>query len=243
MASDEQIGKLEERISKLEGELKAQQKTFRRWLITASVSLFSLGFAAATVVFAFDDFYGGDTPVVLIGGSVTVKAAYKDINLVWNPNGTAYTTTLKHPIDWIVVKQDSSKDYDDAHDKDGGRSSSDIAATRTQVPGKAKGWKVNLYYIAAAGGTESAGPKLSWDSPNSYITLDNNGVPPVPCPGNRRIGYILDCNHHPYPELTRVEVIIIDKNGVSTTTPVPCVDGNNTQFHCRVVLRYRRHPF
>lgn len=227
-------------------EFEKLRIAFRRQLIRTRVISLSLGAllggAGVGIAGSASNFaYQGDTPVVLVGGSVTVKEAYRKINLKWSPSGNGYSTTLKHPIDVIVVKQDSSKDKNDSHEPDGDKSSTDLG-TPVPVPNDAKKWEVDLFTVDA-GGVESAGPKLSWSSLGSNIELDNNGGVLVPCPAsNRRIGYTA-CDNQPYPKFSRVNIIITDKNGANSTTPLTCADSTGSAGHCRIVLRYNLHLF
>jgi hypothetical protein len=87
--------------------------------------------------------HSGDTPVVLIGGSVVVKHGSKDTNQRWTPKHSGeYHTTLAHPITSIVLKKHALPDHDDHHRADDLDPDTDLE--RIDIPGGAS-WKVDIY--------------------------------------------------------------------------------------------------
>lgn len=87
--------------------------------------------------------HSGDTPVILIGGSVVVKHGSKDANQKWTPKHSGeYHTTLAHPIASIALKKYALPDHDDHHRADDLDLNTDLE--RIDIPGGAS-WKVDIY--------------------------------------------------------------------------------------------------
>ncbi len=87
--------------------------------------------------------HSGDTPVVLIGGSVVVKHGSKDKAQTWNPrSGKEYHTASAHPIASIALKKHALPDHDDDHRADDLDHGTDLE--RIDIPGAAS-WKVDIY--------------------------------------------------------------------------------------------------
>jgi hypothetical protein len=178
--------------------------------------------------------HSGDTPVVLIGGSVVVKHGSKDTNQRWTPkhNGE-YHTTLAHPIASIALKKYALPDHDDHHRADDLDSDTDLE--RIDIPAGAS-WKVDIYEQNSD--KHSAISIASAANLGILLTLENEGGSFCEH-SERRIAYSID------PSRTEAglknakiakAVVSVDGKVVGTIHPIDLK--SNTPGICRIVFRY-----
>jgi hypothetical protein len=226
----------EERIEK-PLEQKDQKASMPRILVRS----FYLAAALALLFGAFkivEHFFfaghGGDTPVVLIGGSVTVKQGSKDSKQNWSPHDNGFQTTSAYPIGSVALKQNSAYDPGDGHNDD----DDDPTTDQQAVPvSSAAGWNVGLYTDEG-----NKGPNLIITYvPGSDIQLTlgeyGGNLCPPDKPG-RRIKYIkgnCKADSKDQQEYTFAYAIVNSNIGATTLT---CADSKGTKNHCRIVIRY-----
>jgi hypothetical protein len=226
----------EERIEKPE-EQKDQRATSPRLLVRSF-------YLAAVLALLFGTFkliqhfffagHGGDTPVVLIGGSVTVKQGSTDSAQNWSPHGNGYKTTSAYPIASIALKQKSADDGTDGHNDDDDDPTSDQKAVPVS---SAVGWNVGLYTDEG-----NPGPNLVITYvPGSDIQLTLGEYGGSLCPPNkpgRRIRYIKgNCKADPNGEQKYTFAYAIVNTNIGATT-LTCADSRGTKNRCRIVIRY-----
>ena len=175
----------------------------------------------------------GDTPVVLIGGSVVVKHGSKDKTQGWSPkNRGEYHTAVKHPIASIALKKHAHPDHDDDHRADDLDADTDLE--RIDIP-HAASWKVDIYERKS-----EKNPAISIASATDLGILlslaDADGS--LHEHSARRIGYSI----HPsrteagLKDATIVKAVVsVDGKVVGTLNPIDL--NSNTPGICRIVFR------
>jgi hypothetical protein len=178
--------------------------------------------------------HSGDTPVVLIGGSLIVKHGSKDKNQKWNSkNSREYHTTLTHPIASIALKKFAHPDHDDDHRADDLDPDTDLE--RIDIPGVAS-WKVDIY---EQNSDKHSAISIASDGRSEVrLTLENQAGSLCEH-SKRRIAYCVD------PSRTEP-----GQRGATLAKAVVRFDGNlagtlnsidlksNTPGICRIVFRY-----
>jgi hypothetical protein len=180
----------------------------------------------------------GDTPVVLIGGSLIVKHASKDKNQKWNSkNSREYHTTLTHPIASIALKKYAHPDNDDDYRADDEDPDTDLQ--HIDVPSAAS-WKVDIYAqtsdkhptISIASGTRS----------DVRLILENQAGSLCEH-SKRRIAYSLDPGGTESGQRNATlakAVVSLDGNVAGTLNSIDLK--SNTPGICRIVFRYPSVP-
>jgi hypothetical protein len=177
--------------------------------------------------------HSGDTPVVLIGGSVVVKHGSRDTTQRWHQrNKSEYHAATTHPIASIALKKHALPDHDDDHRADDLDVDTDLE--RINIPSTAS-WKVDIYDQNSD--KASAISIASTTSSGVLLTLENEAGS-LHEDSMRRIAYSI----HP----TRTEKGLKD---ATLTKAVVSVDGkiagtlssidlkSNTPGICRIVFR------
>ena len=177
--------------------------------------------------------HSGDTPVVIIGGSVTVKHGSKDMVQTWHSRHSGeYHTASTYPIASIALKKHALPDHDDDHRADDLDPDTDLE--RIDIPSAAS-WKVDIYDQNSD--KASAISIASTTSRGVLLTLENEAGS-LHQDSMRRIAYSI----HP----TRTEAGLKD---ATLTKAVVSVDGkiagtlssidlkSNTPGICRIVFR------
>jgi hypothetical protein len=182
--------------------------------------------------------HSGDTPVVLIGGSLIIKHGSKDKNQKWNStNGSEYHTTLAHPIASIALKKLAHPDHDDDYRADDENPDTDLQ--RIDVPSAAS-WKVDIYAqnsdkhpaisIACARGLDVR------------LTLENQAG--SLCEHTkRRIAYSIDPGRTELGQRNATlakAVVNFDGSVAGTLNSIDLK--SNTPGKCRIVFRYPSVP-
>ena len=186
----------------------------------------------------------GDTPVVLIGGSLTFKAG--DSSYPWAPisGTTTYQATPNYAIKTIVVKQDTGAGGD------GGAASDKL---RVDVS-NATSWEVDEY-ISPAGGSPAGTPDVEVAS-ISGVSSAPNAVSPIylkpvrgflcPAPTGAttisaiKYGLTSGCpeSQAPAPDLISFSKVSITVNGQpQPTATLACLGTSDPQGKCRIVFR------
>jgi hypothetical protein len=175
----------------------------------------------------------GDTPVVLVGGSLTFNAG--DSTYPWAPvSGTTYQTTPKYPILKIVVKQDTGTDD----------SSAGSDKLRVDVS-NATSWEVDEYISPAkAGDPDVQVTSITGVETNSgtaspiYLNLVKGYL----CPGATKaitaitFGLMSGCTDPPNTiKFSKVSITI--NNQPQPTATLACYDSSDPQGQCRIVFR------
>lgn len=204
-------------------------------LILGTIAL--LGFAAATP---------GDTPVVLIGGSVTFKAGARYSALTWQQVGNTaeYFVSPNYEVSAIALKNYSDDDgSDNPTPRDANPAKDKIHVDISNV----NTWEMDVYARNNASGTEAQVASLTpvQNSSNTEIHLKLVGTGYL-CPNgtNIRIKYSQTsptCSDPPTAyTLTRIDLLIDNGSGVTTPSgTLRCVDDSATPTvgHCRIVFR------
>jgi hypothetical protein len=180
----------------------------------------------------------GDTPVVLIGGSLIVKHGSKDRTQKWNSkNSSEYHTTLTHPIASIALKKHAHPDNDDDYRADDEDPDTDLQ--RIDVPSAAS-WKVDVY----AQNTDKR-PAISIASARSLdvrLTLENQAGS-LWEHSKRRIAYSIDPGRTESGQRNATlakAVVSFDGNVAGTLNSIDLK--SNTPGICRIVFRYPSLP-
>jgi hypothetical protein len=189
----------------------------------------------------------GDTPVVLIGGTVIFKAGAQDNALTWTPvpNGekpaTEYFVAPTYSISTIVL---SSITTDDGTDNGVGTDSNPKKdKISVDVSNAANSWQIDEF--ASANGAAdslvaSIFPKLNGSTTELHLKVNGGGIL---CPKTKyRIlyGQVAGCADFKSYTLTKVNLLIDNASGVPTPSgTLSCVDDSSTPStgKCRIVLR------
>ncbi len=229
----------EEQINKPEDARIVERRAFRRGLVVGSFSLAAvlvLLYGIVKVVRHPFVGYGGDTPVVLIGGSLTIQEGSTDSTQTWGTYGNGYRASSPHAVTEIALKNDyRPKDHKDSHRDDDDNRSTDMG---TPIPvTSTASWKVELF---AKESNNNAVLLISSDPPGTdyQLTLLDQGGRLCPDPdapkSERRKVYYLDSKCTVEAHFDKA---IVTTN-VGTSPPLTCVDSNNEPGYCRIVLRY-----
>jgi hypothetical protein len=178
--------------------------------------------------------HSGDTPVVLIGGSLIVKHGSKDKNQKWNSeNSSEYHTTLPHPIASIALKKYAHPDNDDDYRADDEDPNTDLQ--RIDVPAAAS-WKVDIY--AQNSDKHSAISIASAKSLDVLLALENQAGS-LSEHSKRRIAYSIDPGRTESGQRNATlakAVVSFDGNVAGTLNSIDLK--SNTPGICRIVFRY-----
>ncbi len=175
----------------------------------------------------------GDTPVILIGGSVVVKHGSKDTSQRWNSrNSNEYHTTLAHPIASIVLKKYAHPDHDDDHRADDLDPDSDLE--RIDIPNAAS-WKVDIYEQNSD--KDSAISIASAPDLGILLTLENPAG--SLCENSkRRIAYSIDPGRTESGlKDAKIAKTVVSVDGKVAGTLHPIDLKSNTPGICRIVFR------
>jgi len=183
-----------------------------------------------------------DTPVVVIGGSLTFKQGSKG-GTAWTEvpgQPGQYQTVAPNPVSTIAIKTTAQPDSDDNHRKD------DADPTTDKLPGLSvagTSFQINVFTVASG-----ANPIVSIASIDGItITLFLPSSAPsgaILCPNtsNRRVDYSSDGNCANLDQFAKVDVII-GRPPSTTTTTIKCILDATVSFptpclgKCRIVLR------
>jgi hypothetical protein len=217
-------------------KLMEERKTTVRNLVLMVAGSLALGYLAITVIgnpiVAAQDRRPGDTPVVLVGGSLRFKAGRAAANDAWQQVvlNQEYYYPATYQVKVIVLKNSSDGDGD-GPDPDDKKRKTD----RTRVPITNPNWRADLYTLAAAN-TPVAHlvPQANYQI---HLVLDDQSgsLCPVGTP-IQRVTYSpsKDCNN----QSVSFSKINITVNGVPATPPsLPCQDAAGTNNSCKIVLR------
>jgi hypothetical protein len=175
----------------------------------------------------------GDTPVVLIGGSVIVKHGSKDKAQVWSPSSPRdYHTALKQPIASIALKKHANPDHDDDHRVDDLDPATDLE--RIDIPHGAS-WKVDVFEQKSD--KKAALSIASANDLGILLTLVNESGS-LQEHSKRRIGYGVDSQRSELglkdAKITKA-VVSVDGKVAGTLSSIDLK--SNTPGICRIVFR------
>ena len=178
--------------------------------------------------------HSGDTPVILIGGSVVVKHGSKDTSQRWVPKHSGgYHTTLAHPIASIVLKKYAHPDHDDEHRVDDMDPETDLE--RIDIPSAAS-WKVDIYEQNSD--DHSAISIASDTNLGVLLTLEDQGGS-FSEHSKRRIAYTIDSgNSESGLKDAKIAKAVVTVDGKVAGTLHPVDLKSNTPGICRIVFRY-----
>jgi hypothetical protein len=175
----------------------------------------------------------GDTPVVLIGGTLTFNAG--DSTYPWTPvSGPPFQMTPNYAIKAIVVKQDKNSSGDGGSDK-----------LRVDVSSAAS-WEVDEYISVAGVDVKAASITGVATPPNTPSPIYLNLVTGYLCPGSAPITVITYGNAAgcpappaaPAPDPIKFSKVSITVNGQPLpTATLACYDASDPQGQCRIVFR------
>jgi hypothetical protein len=178
--------------------------------------------------------HSGDTPVVVIGGSVVVKHGSRDTAQRWHPrNSGEYHTAVTHPIASIALKKHALPDHDDDHRADDLDPDTDLE--RIDIPGAAS-WKVDIYEQ-----NSDKHPAISIASAESLgilLTLEDQAGSFCEH-SKRRIAYSIDPGRTESGlKNAKIAKAIVSVDGKVAGTLHPIDLKSNSPGICRIVFRY-----
>ena len=181
----------------------------------------------------------GDTPVILVGGTMTFKSGAQGTPPPWQTvSGSSpaeYFLDPGYSVAKIVVKKNAPPDDDSSQTGDAqpksDRLSIDVSDAGT--------WKIDAYTLAADGITSvkvaSLAPKDNTTEIHLKVLDDtdpNAALCFVPSSTVRiRLGHTGSC-----PDTSSFDSVIVTIDKVVTGT-LKCTDGSGTKGTCRIVLR------
>jgi hypothetical protein len=178
----------------------------------------------------------GDTPVVLMGGTVTVKVGSKDNRQKWKQKSGKYFATPAFPIAVIVLKNTAPPDNDDNHKADDDDQNTD--RQRIDVSG-AKSWKVDVFAQAS-----DTTPIITITS-GSDIQLALVNLSGALCKNTkRRTAYSTDqgCTTSGKNNATFAKAVVSVDDTVPSNGTLTCTDPSLGSGKCRIVFRYPPSP-
>jgi hypothetical protein len=175
----------------------------------------------------------GDTPVVIIGGSVVVKHGSKDTSQRWHPgNKSEYHTASTHRIASIALKKHALPDQDDDHRADDLDPDTDLE--RIDIPSAAS-WKVDIYEQNS--GKDSAISISSADNLGILLTLENRAGSFCES-SKRRVAYSIDPGRTESGlKNAKIAKAVVSVDGKVAGTLHPIDLKSNTPGICRIVFR------
>jgi hypothetical protein len=209
-----------------------------------SDSIKTLGKTLGKAIFGVTAAHSGDTPVVLVGGSLLFRA--RDAGLLWveDTPQKAYHLNPQYDVASIVVKKKPNKGGDDP-DTDDSTASSD--KLRVDVSNAAS-WEVDEFIPGAAGKPDVRVASITPDSKTSYqidLTATQGYLCPVPAePNTKHLTY--SANPCPAPgqepsdavTFSSIQVIVTVGGQTQTWGTLNCVDANSDKTgQCRIVFR------
>jgi hypothetical protein len=172
----------------------------------------------------------GDTPVVLVGGSMTFKPGVK--NITWVPTGNdnkAFSIAANYPIMSIAVKSKAGPDPDDNPVDDDRDPSTDLIRLDVSA---ASTWTVDEYTSTEKAATLSPDPGSL-----EQIDLTVQGSGTLSRKGKKLV-YCSDANCSVKPDFDHVVITVTGANGqIQSTASLDCVDKNTTKGTCRIAFR------
>jgi hypothetical protein len=180
----------------------------------------------------------GDTPVVLIGGSLIVKHGSRDKNQKWDSkNSSEYHTSLTHPIASIALKKYAHPDHDDDHRAEDLDPDTDLE--RIDIPSAAS-WKVDIYEQNSD--KHSAISIASARSLDVRLTLENRAGSLCEH-SKRRIAYSIEPGRTESGQRNAtLAKAVVSFNGNVAGTLNSLDLKSNTPGICRIVFRYPAVP-
>jgi hypothetical protein len=210
-----------------------ERKIGRRQLIAVGVSVLTLGASIAGFAQAA---HPGDTPVVLIGGTVTVKVGSKDNGKKWKRKSGKYHAKPAFPIALIVLKNSAQDDQDNDHKADDDDPSTDQPQHRIDVS-SAGSWKVDVFALA----TDSS-PIISITSGSDIQLALVNASGALCKDTNRRTAYSTDqgCTAAGKRGATFAKAVVTVDGTVPQNGTLSCAASGPGK--CRIVFRYPSVP-
>jgi len=182
----------------------------------------------------------GDTPVVLVGGTLTVKSGAQATPPSWTqvtPN-VEYSVDPGYAVAKIVVKKNAPADGDNPQPGD-----AQPASDRLSVDVSDAGtWEIDVYAIAPGGTQAKEVATLTPKAGKTEIDLNvlqssdsTAALCPVPS-STVRIGLGHSGSTGKCPDASSFDSVILKLDNVVTGT-FNCSDANGTKGNCRIVLR------
>jgi hypothetical protein len=210
-----------------------QRKLAWRQFIAIGVSAFTL--AASITAFA-QITHPGDTPVVLIGGTVTVKVGSTNNREKWKQSSGKYLAKSAFPIVLIVLKNTASQDSDDNHRDD----DEDLKTDRQRIDvSSAKSWQVDVFAQAS-----DTTPIISITSGSNIQLALANSSGALCKDTKRRTAYSTDkgCTASGKSNATFAKAVVTVDGTVPPNGTLTCTDPSQGPGKCRVVFRYPTVP-
>jgi hypothetical protein len=204
-----------------------EQKLFTPWMIGIGVSVFML---AASIAGHAQVPHPGDTPVVLMGGSVTAKVGSTDNSKKWKKSNGVYHAQPSFPIAVIVLKNSAPQDSGDNHMPD----DDDPATDRQRIDVSSAGsWKVDVFALA----TDTT-PIISITSGSDIQLALANASGALCKVSNRRTAYSTDpgCTAAGKKGATFAKAVVTVDGTVPSNGTLMCTTGGAGK--CRIVFRY-----
>jgi hypothetical protein len=211
----------------------SERKIARRQLIAIGVSAFTLAVSTAGYAQAA---HPGDTPVVLIGGTVTAKIGSMNNRQKWSGSGRLYHAKPSFPIALIVLKNTAPQDNDDNHKADDDDANTD--RQRIDVS-SAKSWKVDVFAQVS-----DTTPIISITS-GSDIQLALVNLSGALCKDSkRRTAYSTDqgCTASGKKNAAFAKAVVSADGTVVPNGTLTCTDPSQGPGKCRIVFRYFSAP-
>jgi hypothetical protein len=206
-----------------------ERKFARRQLIAIGVSAFTL---AASIAGVAQMPHPGDTPVVLIGGTVTAKVGSKNNREKWKQKSGKFLAKSEFPIALIVLKNTAPEDSGDNHKDDDDDTNTD--RQRIDVSG-AKSWQVDVFAQAS-----DTTPIISITSGSDIQLALVNSSGALCKDTRRRTAYSTDkgCTASGKRNATFAKAVVTVDGAVPPNGTLTCTDPSQGPGKCRIVFRY-----
>jgi hypothetical protein len=184
----------------------------------------------------------GDTPVVLVGGTLTIKSGAQANPPSWSPatQSTKYSLDPGYAIAKIVVKKNAPVEVDDQSQGGDDQPASDRLSVDVSDAGT---WEIDAYAIAPTVGAQAK--EVATLTPKKGTTeidlnvLQNADTTAALCyvsGSTLKIGLGHTGQGASCPDNSSFDSVILKLDG-KTTGALNCIDANGTTGSCRIVLR------
>lgn len=170
----------------------------------------------------------GDTPVVLVGGSVHFKAGSQPTADDWQEKtkNQDYFYTVNLPVNVIVLKNSSAADGN-SPDPDDSNPTTDNNRISISDPNS---WRVDLFTLASPSVPVA---HLEPQADGIHIILDDAKGQLCPTPNQIAYQPTADCSQDKKPKFSQINLIVASKQVANLT----CMDAKGHKNKCRFVLR------
>jgi hypothetical protein len=181
----------------------------------------------------------GDTPVILVGGTMTFKSGAQANPTSWSPStqSTKYSLDPGYAIAKIVVKKNAPDEDDDNSQAGDAQPASDRLSVDVSDAGT---WEIDVYAAPTLGGTVNEIATLTPKKGTTEIDLNvvsNADTSAVLCPvSTLKVGLGHTGQGASCPDNSFFDSVILKLDNKATGT-FNCLDANGKKGSCRIVLR------